>query len=169
MNIECVICKTLLTPSDNVCNTSCGHIFHFPCLVQWLKRSETCPQCQERTTEQSIFRILFNIPNNDSIIEDPASLQCKIDNLNSQVKLKDSTINNLAEDKQKLKKQATDLRHEVQRVETEISGKNDAIYALQDQVNFYKQQCSDASNLSKENEELKQKLEHLKNIQRIMD
>ncbi|XP_011864954.1 PREDICTED: E3 ubiquitin-protein ligase TRAIP-like [Vollenhovia emeryi] len=169
MNIECVICRELLTPSDDVFNTPCGHIFHFACLVQWLERSKTCPQCRERTTEQKIHRIFFNISNNDSIVEDPASLQCKIDNLNFQVKLKDSHINNLAEDKQKLKKQVTGLRHEVQRVESELSGKNGAIYALQDQIKFYKQQCSDASNLAKENEQLKQKLEHLKNIQSIVD
>ncbi|XP_011266232.1 E3 ubiquitin-protein ligase TRAIP [Camponotus floridanus] len=169
MNIICVICSELLVSSDDVFHTPCGHIFHFGCLIQWLERSKTCPQCRERTTESKIYRIYFNFSNSDSIVEDPTSLQYKIDNLTLQLQLKDQNINNLTEIKEKLEKQTAGLRQEVRHVESEINGKNSAIHALKQQIKFYKQQCQDVDIYKNEIKQLKKDIESLKNLQALLD
>ncbi|XP_071575097.1 E3 ubiquitin-protein ligase TRAIP-like [Temnothorax nylanderi] len=169
MNIVCVICSDLLAPSDDVFYTPCGHIFHFACLIQWLERSKTCPQCRDRTTEQTIRRIYFNFSNSDSTAEDAASLQNRIDSLTFQLKLRDENLNKLTEANGKLETQTAGLRQEVRNVESEMKGKNSAILALKEQIKFYKQQCSDANNYRKENEHLKKNLQHLKNVQNLID
>ncbi|XP_018047569.1 PREDICTED: E3 ubiquitin-protein ligase TRAIP-like [Atta colombica] len=169
MNLICVICSELLVPSDDIFHTPCGHIFHYACLLQWLERSKTCPQCRVITTTRTIHRLYFNFSNNDSIAEDPASLQNKIDNLNFQLKLKDKNLSNLTEDNDKLKNQTAGLRHRIYEVESEVINQNSAIHAYKDQIKFYKQQCSNAENDRKENEELKKKLKFLKNVQNLID
>ncbi|XP_071652167.1 uncharacterized protein [Temnothorax longispinosus] len=50
-----------------------------------------------------------------------------------------------------------------------MRSKNSAILALKEQIKFYKQQCSDANNYRKENEHLKKNLQHLKNVQSLID
>ncbi|KAL6423066.1 hypothetical protein ACFW04_010504 [Cataglyphis niger] len=162
MNIVCVICSELLVPSNEVFHTPCGHIFHHICLIQWLERSKTCPQCRERTTESKIHRIYFNFSNNDSIVEDPSLLQSRIDNLTLQLQLRDQRINNLTEIKEKLDMQTAGLRKEVRKVESEINGKNSAIHALKEQIKFYKRECQDIDTYKKEIEQLKKKNEDLK-------
>ncbi|KAL6267590.1 hypothetical protein P5V15_000664 [Pogonomyrmex californicus] len=169
MNIVCVICSDLLVPSDDVFHTPCGHIFHYACLVQWLERSKSCPQCRDKTTEHKIRRIYFNFSNSDSIVEDATSLQEKIDNLTFQVKVRDENLKKLTKANEKLEKQTTGLRHEVRKVESEMSSKNNAIHALKEQIKFCKQQCSDIDNYKKENAHLKKNLEHLKNVQTLVD
>ncbi|XP_024891633.1 E3 ubiquitin-protein ligase COP1-like [Temnothorax curvispinosus] len=124
MNIVCVICSDLLAPSDDVFHTPCGHIFHFACLIQWLKRSKTCPQCRDRTTEQTIRRIYFNFSNSDSIAEDAASLQNRIDTLILILKLKDE-IRKLTEENGKLetqyyRKENEHLKKNIQHLEKEL-------------------------------------------------
>lgn len=159
----------MLTPSDDVFHTPCGHIFHYPCLLQWLDRSKTCPQCRVITTNRTIHRIYFNFSNNDSIVEDPASLQNKIDNLNFQLKVKDKKFSDLTEDNDKLKNETAGLRQRVIEVENEVNGKNSAIYACNEQIKFYKQRCSNAENDRKEKEKLTEKLKLLKNVQNLID
>nr|XP_012216897.1 PREDICTED: E3 ubiquitin-protein ligase TRAIP-like isoform X2 [Linepithema humile] len=169
MNIVCVICSDLLVPSDDIFNTPCGHIFHFTCLLQWLERSQTCPQCRERTTKHKIHRIYFNFPNNDSFVEDATSLQNKLDNVTFQLKLKDNVINNLTENKQELEKQTSGLRQEVKNVERELKSKDAAIRALQTQIKFFKQQCAELDECRKDYEQLKEKVENLQNLQVILE
>lgn len=76
--------------------------------------------------------------------------------------MKDQSINNLTEIKEKLEKQTTGLRQEVRHVESEINGKNSAIHALKEQIKFYKLQCQDTDTYKKENEKLKKNIEHLR-------
>jgi len=82
--------------------------------------------------------------------------------LNFQLKLKDKNLNNLTEDNDKLKNQTAGLRHRIYEIENEAIKQNSAIHAYKDQIKFYKQQCSNAENDRKENEELKKKLKFLK-------
>ncbi|XP_018395173.1 PREDICTED: E3 ubiquitin-protein ligase TRAIP-like isoform X2 [Cyphomyrmex costatus] len=168
MNIVCVICSELLTPSDDVFHTPCGHIFHYVCLLQWFDRSQTCPQCRLKATHQSSHRIYFNF-SNDVIEEDVATLQNRIDNMNFQLKLKDKDLNNLTEDNKNLKYQTNKLKQKIIEVESEITKKVNAIYAYKEQIISYKQYCMATENDKKENNELKKKIEHLRNVQNLLD
>ncbi|KAL0128127.1 hypothetical protein PUN28_003407 [Cardiocondyla obscurior] len=169
MNIVCVICSDLLVPSDDVFHTPCGHVFHHACLLQWIERSHTCPQCRQRTTESKIHRIYFNFSNNESILEDPVSLQTRIDSLNFQLKLKQKDVDDLKGENEKLGKQTSGLRHEVRKIENKIVSKDSVIFALNDQIKFFKQECSDMKNYKEENIQLKKELENLKCIRSLVD
>ena len=43
--MECPICAGPIE-RDNAACTPCGHVYHFPCLRQWLMRSGTCALCR---------------------------------------------------------------------------------------------------------------------------
>lgn len=72
--MSCVICSEYLLPTEEVYSTPCGHIFHFNCVAQWLKRSKTCPQCREKVTDSKIHRLYFNFSNNESFSDDCTEL-----------------------------------------------------------------------------------------------
>lgn len=169
MNIVCVICSDLLIPSDDVFYTPCGHIFHFTCLIQWLERSKTCPQCREKTNQAKIHRIYFNFSNNDTIIDDASALQDKIDKLTFQILLKEKDIKHYKEKSETMEKQNVGLRNELKKVESQLREKETAIHALKDQTRYFKQQCLEVDATKKEVVKLKKKVEDLKNIQLLMD
>ncbi|XP_023721311.1 E3 ubiquitin-protein ligase TRAIP isoform X2 [Cryptotermes secundus] len=104
MHISCVICSDLFVPVSDVFVTGCGHLFHYPCLIQWIERSKSCPQCRNKTTEKTIHRIYFNVASSETE-EDVSLMHNKIDNLKFQIHLKDTDIKNTAEENQKLTNQ----------------------------------------------------------------
>ena len=63
---SCSIC--LDAPKDPVL-TRCGHVYCWPCLHEWIKRSESCPVCKAGVTESSIIPIYSN--NSDQPSVDP--------------------------------------------------------------------------------------------------
>ena len=40
--------------------TKCGHLFHSHCLLEWLERSNTCPQCRGATNTEDLIQIFLN-------------------------------------------------------------------------------------------------------------
>lgn len=69
--------------------------------MQWMERKKDCPQCRQKCTERSIFRIYFNTTNLDSSINS-ASLIQTVDNLTYKVREQDISLRKLEEDKRKL-------------------------------------------------------------------
>ncbi|XP_047356300.1 E3 ubiquitin-protein ligase TRAIP-like isoform X1 [Vespa velutina] len=159
----------LLMPSDDVFYTPCGHIFHFTCLIQWLERSKSCPQCREKTNQNKIHRIYFNFSNNDTIVEDTSFLQDKVDKLTFQILLKDKDIKHYTEKNENLEKQNTGLRSEVKKAESEVREKETAIHALKEQIKYFRQQCTEVDIINQEVIRLRKRVEDLKNIQLLMD
>nr|XP_031842126.1 E3 ubiquitin-protein ligase TRAIP-like isoform X2 [Nomia melanderi] len=156
----------LLTPSDDVFYTPCGHIFHFVCVTQWLERSKSCPQCREKTTMRQIHRIYFSFSNNDTIVEDKYSLQDKVDKLTLQLTMKEKDAKHYSEKYHALKKETTHLKEVLVKTETE---KNSIIDALKQQLIYFKEQASKTDYMQKENEQLKKKVETYKNIQTLLE
>ncbi|VDK74288.1 unnamed protein product [Litomosoides sigmodontis] len=55
---QCHICWDVLYL--NRCSaTRCGHTFHLPCIMRWLRNSETCPVCRKRATQADLIQQLF--------------------------------------------------------------------------------------------------------------
>ncbi len=50
---ECAICYAPLSSMRTV-STSCGHTFHEACLLEWMKRQNTCPLCRHIITKRNI-------------------------------------------------------------------------------------------------------------------
>ncbi|GMP50592.1 hypothetical protein CsSME_00017144 [Camellia sinensis var. sinensis] len=45
---ECVICKEEMSEGRDVCELPCHHLFHWMCILPWLKKRNTCPCCRHR-------------------------------------------------------------------------------------------------------------------------
>jgi len=42
---ECSICYDVIY-QDNMTTLPCAHVFHQPCIQQWLNQKQTCPVCR---------------------------------------------------------------------------------------------------------------------------
>uniref|UniRef100_A0A182QB10 RING-type domain-containing protein n=1 Tax=Anopheles farauti TaxID=69004 RepID=A0A182QB10_9DIPT len=49
MDVICTICLESLE-TGSIIATSCGHIFHTKCIVNWTNRSYCCPDCRQEPT-----------------------------------------------------------------------------------------------------------------------
>lgn len=54
---ECVICKEEMGIGRDVCELPCQHLFHWKCILPWLKKRNTCPCCR------------FQLPSDDVVGE----------------------------------------------------------------------------------------------------
>ncbi|KAJ4980140.1 hypothetical protein NE237_010920 [Protea cynaroides] len=44
--MECVICREEMKEGREVCKLPCDHLFHWMCVLPWLKKKNTCPCCR---------------------------------------------------------------------------------------------------------------------------
>jgi TRAF-interacting protein len=73
------------------------------CLMQWMERSKSCPQCRNKCTERNIIRIYFNNqPNLDTSNVNQANLLESIDNMTLQMREKEQTLKEVRQQKEKI-------------------------------------------------------------------
>ncbi|XP_074115153.1 E3 ubiquitin-protein ligase TRAIP-like [Cotesia typhae] len=168
MHVSCPICVSRIESGDDIVSTNCGHVFHYPCLTQWLERSKSCPQCREKTSSSRIHRLYFNVPNSDSIRDDPVLLQERVDNMQFQVMLKDKEISNLKDESHKYKIQAAGLRKEVLKLESDVEQKKNTIGALKEQAKHFKAASDEARKFKEQAELYKTKLDDIKDVQMVL-
>ncbi|XP_022766165.1 E3 ubiquitin-protein ligase SGR9, amyloplastic-like [Durio zibethinus] len=53
--VECVICKEEMKEGRDVCQLPCQHLFHWMCILRWLKKRNTCPCCRFQLPCDDIF------------------------------------------------------------------------------------------------------------------
>lgn len=51
---ECVICKEDMKQGRDVCKMPCTHLFHWMCILSWLRKTNTCPCCRYRLPSDDI-------------------------------------------------------------------------------------------------------------------
>ena len=59
MRVQCSTCLELLTPSDDLTCTPCGHVFHMACVIQWFENKKNCPQVRPDLILNFVFRDRF--------------------------------------------------------------------------------------------------------------
>uniref|UniRef100_A0A182KAW9 RING-type domain-containing protein n=1 Tax=Anopheles christyi TaxID=43041 RepID=A0A182KAW9_9DIPT len=64
MELSCSVCSELYVPSVHVVTTPCGHLFHNDCILPWLERSRTCPECRAECTATALIKVHFNVTAN---------------------------------------------------------------------------------------------------------
>ncbi|XP_017781704.1 PREDICTED: E3 ubiquitin-protein ligase TRAIP [Nicrophorus vespilloides] len=165
MNIQCIICSDLFLPSSEIYSTKCGHMFHYVCLVQWMDRSKTCPQCRQKCTDKCIHRIYVNLQTTEGISEDIGTLQNRVDSLQFQVKLKDLDIKKYTEQASKYKSQNAGLRKELTDLENKVRTLESVIRALKEQVQFFKDKSRENDRVNDEMLRLKERLKAMENTQ----
>lgn len=51
---ECVICKDEMKKGMDACQLPCTHLFHWLCILPWLRKTNTCPCCRFRLPSDDI-------------------------------------------------------------------------------------------------------------------
>ena len=49
----CSICLDEYKICDKISQCLCGHEFHWACLLEWMKRSRTCPLCKQTFSQST--------------------------------------------------------------------------------------------------------------------
>ena len=52
---ECVICRDEMREGRDVCELPCQHLFHWKCILPWLKKRNTCPCCRFQLPTDDVF------------------------------------------------------------------------------------------------------------------
>src|SRR3990172_12452689 len=53
----CPICLDLIDSMESpICTLTCGHVFHFDCIDEWIKKQPTCPL--SRASDQTSVQIM---------------------------------------------------------------------------------------------------------------
>ncbi|KAH7866172.1 hypothetical protein Vadar_016709 [Vaccinium darrowii] len=52
---ECAICKEEMKEGRDVCELPCEHLFHWICILPWLKKRNTCPCCRYRLPTDDVY------------------------------------------------------------------------------------------------------------------
>ena len=66
---NCCICMGDLEKYDIGLNETCGHIFCYQCVTEYLKIQKQCPLCKKEMTKKTIYRIENNTCCNENLTE----------------------------------------------------------------------------------------------------
>lgn len=53
---ECAICREEMKEGRDVCELPCNHLFHWICILRWLKKRNTCPCCRHHLPTDDLRR-----------------------------------------------------------------------------------------------------------------
>eukprot|EP00262_Sarcandra_glabra_P009761 TRINITY_DN2432_c0_g1_i10.p1 TRINITY_DN2432_c0_g1~~TRINITY_DN2432_c0_g1_i10.p1 ORF type:complete len:280 (-),score=1.38 TRINITY_DN2432_c0_g1_i10:230-1069(-) len=53
--LECAICKEELEEGRGACELPCEHVFHWICILPWLRNNNTCPCCRFELPTDDVF------------------------------------------------------------------------------------------------------------------
>ncbi|XP_025405959.1 E3 ubiquitin-protein ligase TRAIP isoform X2 [Sipha flava] len=170
MLASCSICGDVFTGihPESVHSTPCGHVFHYDCLMTWIKRSQTCPHCRSKVTDKQVIKLYFHNNSNLSVKEDLSSLTHQVQSLSFQNTLKDEEIKNLLKETKKEKEQLTSLKKHVKEVEDKIRSHQTFVSSLQENIRFLKSECKKSTCYKLEAEELRKDLEKYQSINKIL-
>lgn len=163
-----MICGDLCVSSDEVSSTPCGHTFHSLCIIQWIERSKSCPQCRHKATEKSLVKLYFDSGGDESVIEDPDTLQHMINSMKFQVRLKDGEISKVKESNSKLNKQNKGLREECKTIMKQLGDKESTNLALKSQLKFMEQYKAEAEKAKQNASSLHNQLIKFQNVELIL-
>ncbi|GAB0094652.1 E3 ubiquitin-protein ligase TRAIP [Sergentomyia squamirostris] len=166
--IICPICTECVLPTEDLCANSCGHIFHYPCIRQWIERSKSCPQCRKICSEKELIRIYITVSSEESTDEDVAILERKNEllNQNYQEKIKAhdellAEVKNLQGDKKKSVKTILAL-------EDKLNSKDFALKSSTNELKKIKEELLDYRECKKELDTIKSQLDKVQAIEILL-
>lgn len=169
MNLTCAICSDLLMPSDDIHMTPCGHAFHYTCLLQWLQRSKTCPQCRNKCHEKSLIKAYFNVAvSDDSVAEDSATLLHKLDNLTLAVREKDKKIKEFEEKAESQKDDRKKMKKIIKGLEELVQKKDFTLMAYTQELDMLRLDRAHMLKLQGELKELKSKMDLMSTVEHVI-
>ena len=124
MNVNCSTCLELLSPSDDLSSAPCGHIFHSPCIIQWIETGKSsCPQCRAKCFERQLRRVFFTEAANVTLDSQTNvnTLQDRLDSLTFKLRCSDKELTAANEAKDKAIAQTVALRSELRDTEERLA------------------------------------------------
>ncbi|XP_043199336.1 E3 ubiquitin-protein ligase TRAIP-like isoform X1 [Amphibalanus amphitrite] len=168
MRFNCIICTDLFVPSSDISSTECGHLFHSHCIMQWLERSKTCPQCRGKTHDKKLIKIFLDCSETSSEASDPNQLQNELDSLRFRLSLKTTEYNKAEEERQLLKEQHAGLRSEIKKLEKAGRSKDDTITAMKMQLQCFGDIAREKQKARDECDKLRARLRLLSNVETVV-
>uniref|UniRef100_A0A1I8Q809 RING-type domain-containing protein n=1 Tax=Stomoxys calcitrans TaxID=35570 RepID=A0A1I8Q809_STOCA len=168
LNLNCVICAELFSQADDVYITTCGHMFHYVCLKQWLERSKTCPQCRNRCSERNIIRVYFNLANLDVSRIDVGSLQEQLDNANLQLKMKEKELSKAEEQIKSSKETQKKCMKTIAGLEKEVKSNSFIVLNYVEKIKLLQNQVKVMESLRAEVTNLKAQIESMNGINTLL-
>ncbi|XP_059226027.1 E3 ubiquitin-protein ligase TRAIP [Stomoxys calcitrans] len=168
LNLNCVICAELFSQADDVYVTTCGHMFHYVCLKQWLERSKTCPQCRNRCSERNIIRVYFNLANLDVSRIDVGSLQEQLDNANLQLKMKEKELSKAEEQIKSSKETQKKCMKTIAGLEKEVKSNSFIVLNYVEKIKLLQNQVKVMESLRAEVTNLKAQIESMNGINTLL-
>ena len=119
MKVQCSTCLELLIPGDDLTSTPCGHVFHLACVLQWLETKQNCPQCRQPAKEWKLRKIFLAEP--DGGQEDPKALRNELENVQFQLRLKETEKSKLYKRNKELEDSLRQLKDELKKLKLDTS------------------------------------------------
>ncbi|XP_050094811.1 E3 ubiquitin-protein ligase TRAIP-like [Anopheles aquasalis] len=167
MNLLCAICSDLFLPSDDVHSTTCGHMFHYACLLQWLQRSPTCPQCRNRCTESKLVKVYFNVAAS-ATAEDGAQLLVKLDNLTLRLHESEKSLKDFQKKNADHKEEQKKVRKILLGLEDQLRAKETALFAYKHEIDMLRGDRKLMVKMQEELDTLRPKLEAYATIKQAL-
>ncbi|XP_065224377.1 E3 ubiquitin-protein ligase TRAIP-like [Planococcus citri] len=180
MSIICAICHDFLftgKEDESICSTSCGHVYHYPCLLQWLESmndsSKLCPHCRTLQSDNTIIKLNLNLEETSAVrSQELTKMQEELHRikmisdaqnfLQSEKKRELEKRNNeLADQVKRLQDSETDLECQLVKVKGELQDQH-AAYQLRVEIQKWR---TEYYKLEKMNKELTDRVEGLQNFE----
>ncbi|KAL4091951.1 hypothetical protein QTP88_026550 [Uroleucon formosanum] len=131
---------------DSTYTTQCGHVFHYQCLMRWLKRSNTCPHCRSSVLENNLIKLFLQDDPNARVTWDRKT---------------DEEINTLKEQLKKMQEKETHNSNSIYSLEAQLKHTKTALDFCSRSVNLFKTEAENHKrNISNISAELKLKTVH---------
>ncbi|XP_055536397.1 E3 ubiquitin-protein ligase TRAIP [Wyeomyia smithii] len=167
MNLACAICSDLVMPSEDIHMTPCGHSFHYSCLIQWLERSKTCPQCRNKCHEKSLIKVYFNVAAGD-VVEDSATLLHKLDAMTLSVREMEKKLKEFEEKDASYKSERKKMKKTLTTLEDMIKSKDFTIAAFKQETDMLRNDRAHMQKLQDELKTLKAKMDLMSTIEHVV-
>ena len=164
MRIQCSTCLELLTPGDDLTSTPCGHVFHLACVVQWFETKKNCPQCRHSANERTLRKIFLAETDGDSA-EDPNALQNRLENVQFQLRLKETEKSKVTERNKELEDLLRQQKDEIKKIEHDKRKFREQAEGMRTQNRVLQEERFKYEDALKETQEVKGKLEKFKSVE----
>jgi len=164
MRVQCSTCLELLTPGDDLTCTPCGHVFHLACVVQWFENKKNCPQCRHTANERTLRKIYLAEVDGDTK-EDPNTLQNQLDNIQFQLRLKETEKSKVSERNKELEDLLKQQKEEIKNLENDKRKYKEQAVGMKTQNRVLQEERFKYEDALKETQDLKLKLEKMKAVE----
>lgn len=172
MNVNCSTCLELLSPSDDISSAPCGHVFHSPCILQWIETGKSsCPQCRAKCLERQLRRVYFTEAANVTLDSQTSvnTLQDRLDSLTFKLRCSEKELKEANESKDKAVAQAVALRLELKETENRLSKAKEEKALAKQEYRLMLQEKDKIEKAKKKAKDLELKLEQYKHIDFIIN